>query len=166
MPITIYVSKNGLASCPSCLNHIHLDDDFDETVCPFCEEKLSIAARTSDGKGAFNLLRNSRSGLLAGALATAGLSLAVGCGEPDPDPEPKENDPNWSPTEQSDAGGEGDDTLNYEQNPHEEYIADYGGFPDDYNYNYEPNYQDPMVDVGVGDDGDVDDDDAGDTGGD
>ena len=175
MAPTIYVSKNGFASCPSCLSHIRLDADRDETVCPFCEEKLTVAAHSAQiGGGAMGILRNSRSGILAAALAGAGLSLTMACGDPDPDSEQVAQadvgaDVGFSTTEEDDTGttSGADDTgaddagapsdteppgddVNYEPNPQEPIEADYGGFPEE----EEPNFweEEPPLDAGVEED--------------
>lgn len=165
----IYVSKSGFASCPSCLSHIRLDVERDETVCPFCEEELTIAARAAKpGFGAMKLLKGSRSGLLAAALAGAGLSLTMACGDPDdPDPDPVEQDVGTQAgfnTGEGDAGssassdaGNADpsgDDVEYEDVYEEPIpVQDYGMFPNDYP-NEEPNMweEPPPEDVGVEED--------------
>lgn len=157
---TIYVSKQGLASCPSCLNHIRLDADRDETICPFCEETLQVAARSSGvGSGAIDFLRNSRSGIVASALAGAGLTLTVACGDPDPDPV-EEDDAGWSPTEQDAGSDAGDDVEDVEYNytNYENIQQDYGDFA-----NEGGNVPQP-IDVGVEEDVAEDTEDTGDGG--
>lgn len=153
MPKIIYVSKKGYASCPACLNHIRLDADREETVCPFCEETLQVAAAAStEGSRTLEVLRNSRSGLVASALLGAGLSLSVACSDAD-DPDTGEEDAGWSVGE--DAGGEDDAGPNFqEQDADHNIVQDYGGFPNDYNYGEEP-YPDAGMDedAGEGEDG-------------
>ncbi len=143
----IFVSKNGFASCPSCLSHIRLDADRDETVCPFCEEKLTVAARRAPSDaGAFRILRHSRSGLMAAALAGAGLSLTVACGDPEPTEGDVGTDTSWSTGEQD---ADSSEDVDYQYNPGEEPIMDYGDFPnDEMNIGEEPS----PVDVGTDED--------------
>lgn len=150
MPKTIHVSDKGLASCPACLNHIRLDDERGETVCPFCDETLQIAAREQDEGGqALDVLRSSRSGLLASALVGAGLSLTVACADPDPG-DGDNSESGW------DVGEDAGDDVNYEEGPnHNNMVADYGGYPGGGPNDEEPsNQQEP--DAGHGD---VDDND-------
>lgn len=70
------VSKHGMSGCPQCGQHIKLNDDWRETVCPFCETQITrpLKARAFPGRG----------GLIAASLLSVGL---VGC-EQDPDPSP------------------------------------------------------------------------------
>lgn len=70
------VSKHGMSGCPQCGQHIKLNDDWRETVCPFCEAQVTrpLKARAFPGRG----------GLIAASLLSVGL---LGC-EQDPDPSP------------------------------------------------------------------------------
>ena len=125
----IYVSQNGLASCPSCLNHIRFDSTPDKTVCPFCEESLVVAAQSREqGGNALSTLKKSRSGMVAAALAGAGLTLTVACVEPDPG---DTNDNNWELEEDAGQDAEDDVEANYYEN-YTNQNADYGDFPNDY----------------------------------
>lgn len=133
MPKTIYVSTEGYASCPACLNHVQVDVEEDQTVCPFCDEKLTVAAknnRSSEGSGALETLKSSRSGMVASALAGAGLSLTVACVEPDPG---DGTDAGWNVEEDA-----GEDAVNFqEEDTNGGVTQDYGAFPED-NHNAEP----------------------------
>ncbi len=148
MPKTIYVSKRGYASCPACLNHIKLDPKREETTCPFCDEALTLAAAAStEGSRTMEVLRNSRSGLVASALLGAGLSLSVACSDAD-DPDTGEEDAGWNVEE--DAGDDDAGTNFQEQDADHNIMQDYGDFPNDFNYGEEPNATDP--DAGVEED--------------
>lgn len=70
------VSKHGLSGCPSCGQHVKLEDVWRETVCPFCNTLITkpTKARAFPGRG----------GLLAASLLSVGL---IGC-DKDPDPSP------------------------------------------------------------------------------
>lgn len=140
----VYVSDDGLTSCPSCLQHIAVAPNLSETTCRFCGTLLTVALKGPVGRGAMGVLSSSRSGKIAAALAGLGLTLTVGCTEPEPD-EPIEKEditnheemmdygtfPNngW---EEPDSGG-GDIDAEVVHN-HEE-MMDYGTFP---NNNFEP----------------------------
>lgn len=150
MPKTIYVSREGYASCPACLNHVRVDVEADETVCPFCDEQLAVAARnnsTSEGSGALEALKSSRTGAVASALAGAGLSLTVACVDPEPGDE--EPDAGWNVGE--DAGDDSDDSgVNFqEEDTNGGVVADYGDFPEE-----NRGMNDPGGDAGMEDAGD------------
>lgn len=148
----IYVSQNGLASCPGCLNHIRLEPTPGQTVCPFCGETLHVAARAPEqGQGALKSLQKSRSGLVATALAGAGLSLTLACTEPEPD---DDNDNQWSLSEDAGDDSDADGDVDVEEYEEEENIyADYGDYPND--FNGDPNTNSGDVDAGQDDDADA-----------
>ena len=77
----VRVTRQGLTSCPSCLSHIEVASELDEVQCPFCGEQLVAAVWGDVGSGTMRMLRNSRSGLVAAALA--GLAFTA-CGETEP----------------------------------------------------------------------------------
>ncbi len=105
----ILVTSQGFASCPSCLTHVRVEDDLQEVCCPFCDKTFSVHHGPDEaGTDAFKALRHSRTGVLAAALAGAGLTLTVACSD-DPGPDPV-------------------DPYNN--------IQDYNGFPNQH-YNYE-----------------------------
>ncbi len=157
MPKKIYVSKSGFASCPSCLNHIRFDSTPEETVCPFCEESLTVSVQTSEqGSRVLETLKKSRSGMVAAALAGAGLTLTVACAEPDPT---DTNDNQWELGE--DAGGDAEGDV--EVDVYEEYnniYADYGDFPNDYDNLGEEPYNDGESDDGESDEGEDEEEDG------
>lgn len=153
MPKKIFVSKEGYASCPACLNHVRLDTDREKTVCPFCDEKLLVAAKAdTEGSRTLDVLRSSRSGLVASALVGAGLSLSVACTEPTPDDNDGQ-DAGWNVDEDA-AGGDtdGDDAEFEDVNNPDPIQQDYGDFAND-EFNYNPNDSEPDA----GQDADVED---------
>lgn len=77
----VRVTRQGLTSCPSCLSHIEVASELSEVQCPFCGEQLVAAVWGDVGSGTMRVLRNSRSGLVAAALA--GLAFTA-CGDPEP----------------------------------------------------------------------------------
>lgn len=89
----VKVTRHGLTSCPSCLSHIEVGESLQEVECPFCGARLRDAVREVTGGKAMELLRSSRSGLVAAALA--GLAFTA-CGE-------KNNDTNNGADAGSDA---------------------------------------------------------------
>ncbi len=93
MPKRVYVSPDGLASCPQCLSHVRVEDEIDETVCPFCDNSFHLHHGVTEvGSSASTLLRNSRTGIMIAAFAGAGLTMTVACGEEEDDePDPAVN---------------------------------------------------------------------------
>lgn len=84
----VMVSRGGLTACPSCLSHIEVAGELEQTECPFCDARL-VAARHAHGErfggGVMLALRASRSAALATALG-AGLSMAACSAISDPGP--------------------------------------------------------------------------------
>ena len=74
----LFISRKGLLSCPSCLQHIELNQSIEQTQCPFCKIPLSESSKSTKPLGVHSLktLAKSRS---AAALAALGLTMTVGC---------------------------------------------------------------------------------------
>jgi len=72
----IYVSRHGLAACPSCGNHIKLAPVREETECPFCDAPilaLPEGERGLAGRAARALMVGKSSVLAASLLGVASL---------------------------------------------------------------------------------------------
>ncbi len=83
MTIKVKVTRAGFTSCPSCLSHIRVESELNDVECPFCGEALAISIQQPVGQATMSVLRKSRSGLVAAALA-GGLMFAA-CSDEDPD---------------------------------------------------------------------------------
>ncbi len=80
----VIVTRNGLTNCPSCMSHINLASELEQTECPFCHTNLVIERRQDNGtfgRNTLQTLKKSRSAMLAAALG-ASLSMTA-CGEKD-----------------------------------------------------------------------------------
>ncbi len=80
----VIVTRNGLTNCPSCMSHINLASELEQTECPFCHANLVIERRQDNGtfgRNTLQTLKKSRSAMLAAALG-ASLSMTA-CGEKD-----------------------------------------------------------------------------------
>lgn len=72
----IYVSRHGLAACPSCGNHIKLAPVREETECPFCDAPILALPEGERGlvsRAARALMAGKSSVLAASLLGVASL---------------------------------------------------------------------------------------------
>ncbi len=88
MTYKVKVTRAGFTSCPSCLSHIRVESELKDVECPFCGEALVIALEQPTGQSTMAVIRQSRSGLVAAALAGLVFTAPAACSDGD-DVEPE-----------------------------------------------------------------------------
>jgi hypothetical protein len=66
----IRISRHGLTECPSCRQHIRVDDDIAQTSCPFCDESLIDALKNGTS------VQLPQTSMMAASLLSLGLAVA------------------------------------------------------------------------------------------
>ena len=121
----VKVTRSGMTSCPSCLSYFVVGD-LQTAHCPFCDTSLKDALREQNGgRGAMELIRSSRAGLVAAALAGS-LTLAACSGDDDNN---KDGDNATANSSTADMGSDADATMQQEDVFEDPNIADYALAP-------------------------------------